>query len=400
MGWETLKRLVLSGVIAQGTVAVTTILRLPMLIQSLGVNNFAIFSATLGAWALVFTVGEAQRANARQLAASGVLLATSGRYAIKHSAPFTLGALSATLLLVAFLNPTRAVFDPWSLVLVAVAGLVYPKYAARTGSLEGMGQFAWYQVLVIASQVLSFVLTLLLVPLHSIPAFTLAILIPSFVPGLYATYLNRSSRIEAQSDSASSLSRRSRLFTLISLAETLAFSLDAAIVFALVGPTGSATFSLTQRFMVAFSVIPLILAPVLSVKNSKQYLSPTVKRFQITQMLVSVAIALALLGSSPLLFTLASGSHLEVNIQIFIFGCLNGVIGAFLSPILQAHVQDNILGFRARLACLYALVSLSLTFTLVKLFGPSGGFMASSLSLVFYAMCLRNRSRRGGKLES
>jgi O-antigen/teichoic acid export membrane protein len=370
--------------------ALIGLIRMPLVIGSLGISKFAGYSAALGLWAVVAAIGESSRANARQVTSDKGIANFDTTQAFTSTLLLSVVTIAISGFIIVSGNPHSQLVDMKALSCFALGAILYPFFAIRIGIREGLGKFSWFQISTITSQLLSLATCLVFIPFHDSFLFAISFVVPALLPGLYATLKSRGEI----AGKPKIFRRRVGLlpeaqafkFSVISVSETIAFTLDPAIVLGTVGAIASAQFALTQKFCVAFAIVPMVLAPVIAVSNSSRYSKSSVKRFQRIQGLTALVIGAGLLVASPMLFDIFSHGALAMDYQILFFGCLNGVVGSYLSPILQAKIQKGVLSRRSVAAAIYAVASIALSFLFAKLVGAPGPFLASSVTLTAYVL--------------
>lgn len=399
-----MKKLLTIGILAQLVIGAVSLVRLPLVVESLGVTGFAGYASALGCWALTSAVGEGTRAYTRRTSASLGPTSFNLKFAYLKALPVVLTSTVVSLAVVSYVNTSFGLIDPSVIGLIFVSSCLYPISSSFVGAYEGAGNYSWFQKSLILIQFTSFLATLGFSSLHSQFALVMSVIFPSFFSGIYAYFRVRKHRqlFVNQDFNAvkSSESPDTRKFVSISMFENFAYSLDTTIVLAIAGPVKAAAFNVMQRVAVLFSMVPTILSPKLAVENSKKYNPRKVRKYQIQQGLVACLIGIPVILLSPWLYSIVTHGKIESDILIVCFAVLNGVIGSWLSPISQALIQPEILNFRAKMAAAYSFCSLALTSVFVYLIGPAGAFLATSVSLASYVFVVQFRASKGSSLEN
>jgi O-antigen/teichoic acid export membrane protein len=389
-------RLVSVGLLSQITVVLAAFIRTPLIIQSLGVEKFGYYAAVIGAWAVLASVGEGFRANLRQISRQkSSLLPSSATSRYFKSLLFVLIALAPTVFILQMANTSNSDSLDWSLLSVIVfLGLAYPFFASAVGLREGRGSYSWFHWCTIVGQIFSIFAVIAIANEGSTHLFALATLAPAFVPGIYAFILSwREKPIAALEYRHSKLSN---YYVLVLILETVAFSMDSAIVLTLLGPEAAAEFAVSQRIMVFFSVIPAILAPLIATRGGSKLNAGWLRKVQVRQTLFALVVSIFILLTASMIFSLLSKGLLTFNIWLIVAGCANGVVGTFASTTIQAASSEAVIKARFHAACVLFLVSTGMTYLLLPVMGVSGAFFGTMFGTVTYWALVR---RLVGKIE-
>lgn len=384
-----MKRLVSVGILSQVTVALAALVRTPLIIESIGVQKFGYYIATIGAWAVLAAVGEGYRSNLRQISRhTGALVQGSSFLNYRKILWLILIALIPSLALLQLANLNNAGSLDWSLFsLIVLMGLAYPYFAGATGAMEGRGNFTWFHWSTISGQTVSVIAVMLVAPLGNTYLFALVTLLPAFVPGFYA--LIRISTTQSKVDLEGRSFRPNNFYILVLILETVAFSMDSAIVLTLLGPVAAAEFAISQRIMVFFSIIPTILAPLIATKGGSVFNSSWLRMVQIRQTAFAIAISAFILATAGYAFDFLSRGLLEFNIWLIAAGCLNGIVGTFTSTSIQAASADGKMRGRFYASLCLVGVSTLMTFLLLPFIGSAGSFFGTMLGTMTYWILVR-----------
>lgn len=393
-----MKRLFSYGLLAQATIAVTSIVRIPIVVSSLGVEGFAGFASALGCWVLASALGEGLRVHSRREAASNGLSLINPGLSYRGALPLIVISTIFSIGVVASVNLAYQIVDPLVLILVFVASCLYPLSSSFVGAYEGMKNFTWLHKSLIIVQVLSFVSTILSSFLNSQLALVASVVLPSFISGVYA-YIKVRKNLRRGIDTEQVDRRKDsdhKKFIAISLFENLAYSLDTTIVLSIAGPVKATVFNLMQRLAVVFSIVPMILSPKLAVQSATRFDPKITLKYQKHQAAIATLLSIPLVLFSPWFFTIISGGDVAADPLVSAMAVFNGVVGSWLSPLTQSMIQKELLKFRAAMAFAYAGLSTALTFLCVAMIGPAGAFLATALALSCYvsAMWVNFKKRR------
>jgi hypothetical protein len=171
--------------------------------------------------------------------------------------------------------------------------------------------------------------------------------------------------------------------------ETVAYSLDSAILLAVIGPSAAAEFAVMQRLMVFFSVIPLVLAPLIAYQSNIARSSKWLKRVQINQTLFAIGISIFLLIFAGYLFDFLTQGLVTFNFWLLVVGCTNGVVGSFASTTIQSVSASTLMRKRFFGSVLLVLVSTIVTISLVQVAGPSAAFFGTIVGTLAYWLVAR-----------
>ena len=387
-------RLLSAGVVSQFVVAAVALIRTPIIISSIGPTEFGSYVALIGAWAVLAAVGEGYRANLRQ---NGVNRAVSFKNLILNyitNSWISVVSVIPAMIILSIASINRAGGVDWGLFIVVVLlGLGYPIFSGAVGNIEAQGKFTWFHISTICGQILSLFVVIFLENIGNVYLFAIVTLLPAFAPGFVALWKMRN-LVHMSSDGLVNNSKFNRYYSLVIVFETIAYSLDSAILLAMIGPVAAAEFAITQRLMVFFSIIPIILSPLIAFKGSQENTMKWMKNVQKNQTIFALLISIVLLTFSSYIFQFLTHGLLEFSIWLVAIGCLNGVIGSFASTAIQSVSAPNLMKARFFGAILLAVISTVTTFLLLPLAGPSSAFFGTMLGTVSYwLVAIKIRSR-------
>jgi hypothetical protein len=389
-------RLVSVGLLSQIAVVLAALVRTPLIIESLGVQRFGFYVAVIGAWAVLASVGEGFRANLRQISKQKSSLSRAGaRSRYFKSLWLVLLALVPTVLILHMANSSNSGSLDWSLLsLIVLLGLAYPFFAGAVGLREGRGSYSWFHWCTIVGQISSIFTVIVIADQNSPHLFALATLVPAFLPGFYALFVARRQNPLVALDAHSS--KLNNFYVLVLILETVAFSMDSAIVLTLLGPEAAAEFAISQRIMVFFAVIPAILAPLIATRGGSKLNAGWLRKVQVRQTLFAVIVSIFVVISSVNIYSFLSNGLLAFDIWVIVAGCVNGIVGTFASTTIQAASSDDVMRARFYAACLLFLISTGMTLLMLPLMGVSGAFLGTMFGTVTYWALVR---RLVGKIQ-
>lgn len=377
-------RLLSAGVISQFVVAAVALIRTPIIISSIGPAEFGSYVALIGAWAVLAAVGEGYRANLRQNGVNRVVGFQNLTINYLKSSWISVVAVVPAIIILSVAGINRAGGVDWGLFIVVVLlGLSYPIFSGAVGNIEAQGKFTWFHVSTICGQILSLIVIIFLAHVGNVYLFAIVTLLPAFVPGFVAVWKMRN-LVRMSPGELEGNSKFNRYYSLVIVFETIAYSLDSAILLAMIGPVAAAEFAITQRLMVFFSIIPIILSPLIAFKASQDNTIKWLKNVQKNQTIFALLISIFLLTFSGFIFQFLTHGLLEFSIWLVAIGCLNGVIGSFASTAIQSVSAPDLMKARFFGAVLLAVISTVTTFLLLPLAGPSSAFFGTMLGTVSY----------------
>lgn len=397
-----MKQLLTFGLLAQALIALTSIIRIPIVVSSLGVEGFAGYASALGCWVLASALGEGLRAHSRRDAAATGLSQLNPGLTYRRALPLILISTIFSIGVVASVNLAYQIVDPLVLILVFVASCLYPLSSSFVGAYEGTKNFTWLHKSLIVGQLLSFIATIATSFVHSQLALVASVVFPSFLSGVYA-YVKMRQNSDNKTKTRLRVSDKdsdNKKFIAISLFENLAYSLDTTIVLSIAGPAKATVFNLMQRLAVIFSMVPMILSPKLAVENATRFDKKVTSKYQKRQSIIAAAVSIPLVLFSPWLYHIISSGEVEADFLVAVMAAINGVLGSWLSPLTQSMIQKDILKFRAAISFAYAGLSTALTFLLVVMIGPAGAFLATAIALSCYVLAMWVKFKKGGVHES
>jgi hypothetical protein len=381
-------RLISAGVLSQIVVALVALFRTPIIINSLGPKEFGSYVALIGSWAVMAAVGEGYRANLRQSRLQEDLNFRSLIQNYAKNSWISVVAVLPAILILYFASMTNSDSVDWFLFLVVAAlGFVYPIFAGAVGRVESQGKFTWFHGTTIIGQTISLLTILFLGESGNIYIFAIATLLPAFAPGAFAFWKMRGQPIRA--GRVSSSVSFNHFYSLVIVFETVAYSLDSAILLAVIGPSAAAEFAVMQRLMVFFSVIPLVLAPLIAYQSNIARSSKWLKRVQINQTLFAIGISIFLLIFAGYLFDFLTQGLVTFNFWLLVVGCTNGVVGSFASTTIQSVSASTLMRKRFFGSVLLVLVSTIVTISLVQVAGPSAAFFGTIVGTLAYWLVAR-----------
>jgi len=393
-----MKKLLMIGLLAQATMGLTSIIRIPIVVSSLGVEGFAGYASALGCWVLASALGEGLRVHSRRETAANGLANLKPGLAYRQALPLILISTIFAIGVVATVNLTYRIVDAWVLILVLVASFLYPLSGSFVGAYEGMKNFTWLHKSLIIGQLLSFVATIATSYLHSQLALVASVVLPSFLSGIYAYVKIRELRNCEVDPNQDGYKRDSdnKKFIAIALFENLAYSLDTTIVLSIAGPVKATVFNLMQRLAVLYSIVPMILSPKLAVESASRFDPKITLKYQKQQAFIAALASIPLVLCSPWVYAVISSGEVKADLLVCAMAAVNGVVGSWISPLTQSMIQKDILKFRVSISFGYAGLSTALTFLCVAVIGPAGAFFATALALSCYvlAMWVIYRQRR------
>ena len=381
-------RLLSVGVSSQIISALVAIFRTPIIIGSLGAKDFGAYVSIIGTWAVLAAVGEGYRANLRQNSVHKIPNSKMLALSYLRNSWISVAAIIPALAILSFAAANNAdIVDWWLLLVVALLGFLYPFFAGAVGSVESQGKFTWFHGAIITGQMGSIAAILYLAPTKNVYIFAIATLVPAFIPGVVAFWkLRKKTEQDAPLNTHLSFNH---FYALVLVFETIAFSLDSAILLAMIGPTAAAEFAVTQRLMVFFSIVPVVLAPLIAYQGSRKGSEGWLKRVRLGQTLLAVAISVFLLLFSSFIFSFLTKGLLTFNPMLVVVGCINGVIGVFASTTIQSVSSEEFIRIRFLGSMLLVLLSFIVTVTLVPFVGPSSAFIGTTAGTILYWAIIR-----------
>lgn len=381
-------RLISAGVLSQVIVALVALFRTPIIINTLGPQEFGSYVALIGCWAVMAAVGEGYRANLRQ---AGLQETSNFKSLIQNYARnswISAVAIFPAIFILYFASVNNANSVDWPLFLVVAAlGFVYPIFAGAVGKVESQAKFTWFHATTIIGQLISLLTVLFIGDAGNIYIFAVVTLLPAFAPGVFA--LSKMRRQSVTTREVVSPLSFNHFFSLVIVFETVAYSLDSAILLAFIGPSAAAEFAVTQRLMVFFSIIPSVLAPLIAYQSNRQSSRKWLKRVQINQTIFAVGISIFLLISGGYLFNFLTHGLLTYNPWLVVVGCINGVVGSFASTTIQSISSSALIRKRFFGSVLLVSVSTIVTITLISTAGPAAAFFGTIVGTLAYWLVAR-----------
>lgn len=373
-----------TGLLLQGLNAILSLIKVPIVIQNLGQDDYVGIATTIAFWSYLSFQGEVTRKSSR------VEFATDGSWLrIQTYMPtFCISVVVGSLLLSGDVGQNALSSKCFDALLLGLFGLTYAYTARSIGVLEGRGQVNLVNTIQIISQVVTFPFFLLaaysqnylLVVLSFLFSYTSAGLVLFFYCNLRMPEKLRNYRSFKFSN-----------WNEITLWELVPVTLFPFIVSRVSSEESALHFFVYQKFSILFAVLPVALLPITSTLKLQK------EKKKIKGNLYALSIAFLLPIISIIIFfhhriiSFVSAGSVTPSPLFLLATIFSGTAGVLTSQIQNSASSGIDLKIRLRVLRQVTPISMALIIMLNHYFQSYWCFIVSGL----ISLCVTNALRRG-----
>jgi len=374
----------LSGITLQVTNAVLSIIKVPILIQGLGENEYVRIAVIISFWSYISFRGEVNRKNAR------ITYIKNHELILLEKDYLTgiMGILATALLLI-----NRDQREHWpetisAMIMTVICGYIYSKNARTVGFLEASSRINHVNFLQTLSQIVIFPLFILAANYGNF-FITYLVFLLSFVGG--GVLLHVSSRSLIGKVKSSSSVNESRIWKEVTLWEMIPSSLFPLIISLVCTNSDLLNFLVYQKFVIAFAVLPIAMGPLYSMLDF-QFNSKLVKKFirTINLTFLSSLVCLIIVFEEFIVGFISNG-QVSPSPKLLYSVVLSGFLSVIISPFQNAASYGIKLDSRLFALRLHVPISILLLVLTASLYGSYFGFVVSAYLSLLVNLTTRNR---------
>lgn len=176
--------------------------------------------------------------------------------------------------------------------------------------------------------------------------------------------------------------------------DLLAFAADPILISILLTSNDVAKYAVYQKLLILGTAITTSLAPLQSLTNSIRFGSSNNHKLHRFNVGFSTFVIMGMLLIAPKAISFISGGKFHFEWSIFFALCLNALIGASTSQLIQSSNLGDRLKIRVKASILSTILGLTASIILLPILGISATFYSSALSLLAYFVYIKMWVRR------
>ena len=372
MKTENLLRVISTGLILQFINAVLSIVKVPIIIYSLGPTAFIEISVFIAFWSYLTFKSEANRKNSRNhFAKSGLWVESRG---IKIGL-LPLGFMA--LLMILKFNTSFTFLALFAFITaMGIASAISIATANSIGVLEASGRISLVNRYMILNQLITFPLFLFATYAGN-TFFVLLCYLLSYIGGgvIILFYTNC---IFPKKDRAY-VESKNKVWLEIVFWELLPSALFPYIVSISCNEGEVLKYLIYQKFVIVYAALPVALGPFNAIIEFRENQLSLRKRIVIINYVFVAGCGLLLLTFHDFFITLLSRSAIESDFKVLLALIFSGSLGVFLSAGINRATTGSFLRMRLLSLRVCTVLCLAGLFLATSKFGPSMPFFASAL---------------------
>lgn len=379
---------VISGGALQVTNAVLSFIKVPILIQGLGENEYLRIAVIISFWSYMSFRGEVNRKNTRVSYAENHELILMGRDYLTA----VIGILLTTLLLIDDDQRKHWLETVLYMTMIVICGYIYSRNARSVGFLEASGKINQVNLLQTLSQITIFPFFVVAAGAGNFFATYLTFLL-SFIGG--GILVNISSRSSIGKEKTSTAISESRKWKEVTLWEMIPSSLFPFVISVVCTKSELLQFLVYQKFTIAFAALPVALAPLFSLlhfQKDRKLIEVIVRKISLIFLMVLV---LVIVIFEQQIVGFMSDERVSPSPQFLISLIFSGLLGVYFSPFQNSASYGKTLEarlFALRMHVPIAIVMLVLT---AGLYGSYFGFVWSAYLSMQVPLLIRIKLKKG-----
>jgi O-antigen/teichoic acid export membrane protein len=324
------------------------IAKIPLTINSIGIENFAVLAVVSAMWTLLSIPGETSR---RQSRISYSLNNSLSLNPVMFIFDVLLILIFSSLFVgIYLLNQQQHVATFVVLQIIFAVGAVANSFTGVFhGIIEGLHRADIANSISIAGNILGFLIYLMCLVSKSVIVISIAqclsIVLPGILMSIYSKFIGVKIEVRIQ-DLKTQLKSRIN-WSLLQFFEMLSIALNGYLILLILNSTSAAEFSLYQKMLIVMTATTSALGPYFSVTNRNNTNQNGIIRVELMNILFTSSVGVIMLLIGSFLFKSLASNKLEFKSPILISLIISSLAGAVSSRTTQSSNSGR--QFRIRL---------------------------------------------------